>query len=54
MKIIHTSDWHLGHVLYGHTRDAEQRDFLNQLKNIVADEQPDALIVSGEDRKSVV
>ena len=48
MKIIHTSDWHLGHVLYGHTRDAEQRDFLNQLKNIVADEQPDALIVSGD------
>jgi len=48
MKLIHTSDWHLGHVLYGYDREAEQRDFLRQLVAIVKREQPDALLVSGD------
>lgn len=48
MKIIHTSDWHLGHTLYEHDRTAEQEAFLNQLKNIVVEEKPDALLVSGD------
>ena len=25
MKILHTSDWHLGHVLYGYDRTDEQQ-----------------------------
>lgn len=48
MKIIHTSDWHLGHALYHYDRTAEQQDFLRQLTQIVAEEQPDALLVSGD------
>ncbi len=48
MKILHTSDWHLGHVLHSHNRDAEHLDFLLQLQNIVKLEQPDALVVSGD------
>ena len=24
MKIVHTSDWHLGHTLYGYDRTEEQ------------------------------
>lgn len=48
MKIIHTSDWHLGHTLFNNDRQEEQADFLRQLADIVAHEQPDALIVSGD------
>lgn len=48
MKTIHTSDWHLGHELYSYDRSDEQRDFLRQLAAIVAAEQPDALVVSGD------
>lgn len=48
MKILHTSDWHLGHTLYSYDRSREQQAFLSQLANIVAEEQPDALVVSGD------
>ncbi|MDE6347840.1 MAG: exonuclease SbcCD subunit D [Bacteroides sp.] len=48
MKILHTSDWHLGHTLYNYDRTAEQQAFLQQLARIVAEEQPDALVVSGD------
>lgn len=48
MKIIHTSDWHLGHKLYGFDRHQEQQSFLQQLTKIVKEEQPDALVVSGD------
>lgn len=47
-KLIHTSDWHLGQNYYGYDRSEEQRDFLRQLAAIVAQEQPDALLVSGD------
>lgn len=48
MKILHTSDWHLGHVLYNYDRTAEQRDMLRQIVDLVAAERPDALLVSGD------
>ena len=48
MKILHTSDWHLGHVLYHYDREEEQTAFLLQLEQIVRQEQPDALLVSGD------
>ncbi|MBQ7689860.1 MAG: exonuclease SbcCD subunit D [Muribaculaceae bacterium] len=48
MKIIHTSDWHLGHVLYNYDRSAEQRAMLRQIADVCAAEQPDALLVSGD------
>lgn len=48
LRLIHTSDWHLGHELYGHDRMADAADWLRQLRDIVAREQPDALIVSGD------
>lgn len=48
MKIIHTSDWHLGHVLYGYDRSMEQRSMLSQIEKIVGEEEPDALVVSGD------
>lgn len=48
MRIIHTSDWHLGHILYGYDRSREQRDMLGQIEEIVGEEKPDALVVSGD------
>lgn len=48
MKIIHTSDWHLGHVLYNLDRTQEQEAFLSQLRDLVSEQKPDALVVSGD------
>ena len=49
MKILHTSDWHIGHVLNFHyDRQEEHQHFLDQLCRIIEQEHPDALIVSGD------
>ena len=48
MKILHTSDWHLGQVLYGYDRLDEYAGFFSQLKDIARKECPDALVVSGD------
>lgn len=48
MKVIHTSDWHIGQTLYQYSRDEEHKYFFKQLKDIVLEEKPDALIVSGD------
>lgn len=48
MKILHTSDWHLGHKLYGYDRTEEQQAFLHQIAVIVKAHQPDVMIVSGD------
>jgi exonuclease SbcD len=49
MKILHTSDWHIGQVLNFHyDRQEEHQYFLDQLCDIVVRERPDALIVSGD------
>ncbi len=48
MKILHTSDWHLGHTLYDFERSEEQKSFLDQLRLIVENEKPDAMVVSGD------
>ncbi len=47
-KLIHTSDWHLGQNFYGYDRSEEQRDFLRQLAGIASQQQPDAMLVSGD------
>lgn len=48
MKIIHTSDWHIGQTLYQFSREEEHKHFFEQLKNIITEEKPDALVVSGD------
>ena len=47
-KLIHSSDWHLGQNFYGYDRSEEQKDFLDQLTDIVRKHTPDALLVSGD------
>lgn len=48
MKILHTSDWHIGRTLYGRKRYAEHEAFLNWLAGLVEDEGVDVLLVAGD------
>ena len=48
MKIVHTSDWHLGQKLYNYDRFDEEAYFFRQLADLVETERPDALVVSGD------
>lgn len=48
MKIIHTSDWHLGKKLDGYERIEEQKKFLSDLLNIIENNNIDILIAAGD------
>lgn len=48
MKILHTSDWHLGHQLYGYDRTEEQQDMIRQISRIAAEERPDVFLLCGD------
>ena len=48
MKIIHTSDWHLGARLHEEDRSAEHVAFLEWLLEQIKTERPDALLVAGD------
>ena len=48
MKVIHTSDWHLGHQLYNWDRTDEHQLFFDELVKVIESENPDALVVCGD------
>ncbi|MGN0028281.1 MAG: exonuclease SbcCD subunit D [Marinilabiliaceae bacterium] len=48
MKLLHTSDWHIGQQFFGYGRLDEHRHFLSQLADIVEQEKPDLMVVSGD------
>ena len=48
MKLLHTSDWHLGKRLENLSRLDEQKDVLKEICGIAEAEQVDAVIVSGD------
>lgn len=48
MRILHTSDWHLGARLCDRDRIDEHRDFLNWLKKTINSESIDILLISGD------
>lgn len=49
MKILHTSDWHLGKILYERSMIDDQRYFINNVFfNILNKERPDLIIISGD------
>jgi exonuclease SbcD len=48
MKILHTSDWHLGRSLYSQKRYQEFADFLDWLADTVTTEQVDTLLIAGD------
>lgn len=48
MKILHTSDWHLGRSLYGRKRDDEFAAFLDWLTDTIRQRRIDALLIAGD------
>ncbi|HID03763.1 MAG TPA: exonuclease sbcCD subunit D, partial [Desulfobacterales bacterium] len=48
MKILHTSDWHLGHKLYGKQRYEEFAGFLQWLEKCIVEQKVETLIVAGD------
>lgn len=48
MKILHTSDWHLGRTLYGRRRYEEFEAFLTWLVDTIEHHQVDVLLVAGD------
>ena len=48
MKIIHTSDWHIGKIVNEYSMIEDQKYILNKLMNLVDEEKPDALIIAGD------
>jgi DNA repair protein SbcD/Mre11 len=48
MRILHTADWHLGHTLRDHSRQAEHAHFLRWLVATVVERQVDALLIAGD------
>lgn len=48
MKILHTSDWHLGQSFFTKSRKAEHQAFLNWLLEQIAANGIDAVIVAGD------
>lgn len=48
MKILHTSDWHLGRSLYRRKRYEEFSSFLDWLSSTIEDQNIDTLLVAGD------
>ena len=48
MRIIHTSDWHLGQYFYGKSRANEHQQFFSWLLVQVKKHDVDAIIVAGD------
>jgi DNA repair protein SbcD/Mre11 len=48
MRLLHTSDWHLGQDFYRHDRHFEHKSFLDWLIQVLESEAIDVLLVSGD------
>ncbi|WP_026977664.1 exonuclease SbcCD subunit D C-terminal domain-containing protein [Flavobacterium tegetincola] len=48
MKILHTSDWHLGQLFHEYDRTFEHQQFLNWLQAALVTEEIEVLLVSGD------
>ncbi|HDZ09480.1 MAG TPA: exonuclease subunit SbcD [Pseudohongiella sp.] len=48
MKVLHTSDWHLGRSLYGQRRYPEFDAFLAWMLDTLRDQQADVLLIAGD------
>lgn len=48
MRLLHTSDWHLGQTLHQFDRSYEHEQFLNWLLDTLVAEQVDGLLIAGD------
>ena len=48
MKILHTSDWHIGRYFENVSLETDQRAFISWLVSIAQEESVDLLVVAGD------
>ena len=48
MKLLHTSDWHLGQNFMGQSREDEYEAFLTWLVDVIREQEIDLLVVAGD------
>ena len=48
MKILHTSDWHIGRTLDGNDLSEEQANVLEQIHAFATTHQPDVIVIAGD------
>ena len=48
MRLLHTSDWHLGHTLNGRSRQREFEKFLAWILKLIENENVDVLLIVGD------
>lgn len=48
MKILHTSDWHIGKNLESYSRLEEQEEFLKEICELCEKENVDAILLAGD------
>lgn len=48
MKIIHTSDWHIGKIVNEFSMIEDQKYILNKLIKLIEEEKPQAIIIAGD------
>lgn len=48
MRLLHTSDWHLGHSLYGYDRTEEHAAVLDSIIEIAVSARPDIILICGD------
>ncbi|WP_327129999.1 exonuclease SbcCD subunit D (plasmid) [Streptomyces sp. NBC_01343] len=48
MRLLHTSDWHLGRTFYRESLIGAQRSFLDHLLTVVREREVDAVLVAGD------
>ena len=48
LRVLHTSDWHLGHTLHEFSRAHEHAQFLDWLLDCIVGRDIDALLVAGD------
>ena len=48
MKLLHTSDWHIGRSLFEFSLLEDQQEIFRQIASIIEHEQVDAVLISGD------
>lgn len=48
MRLLHTSDWHLGRTFHGESLLSEQEEAVDQLVGLASDAQVDLVVVAGD------
>jgi len=48
MRLLHTSDWHIGRTFHGHDLLADQRAVLGAVAGLAGDRRVDAVLVAGD------